>query len=204
MCAYQNYIMIFGFLKTMSMWQTSSIVVCNTSWEARTAFSKSFNFPKSNYAYNHSITFFARFCNLYVNCSIFEECWNFEIWRKMLVVWLLPQDRLLSPCWGVWTISIDIENLNFTIFFWYAHIWHEFHIFQGPVKCAWWVISKCAYIIRYQAMHISQIVASEFLYMFHLSKFQMFFGKVENQSRFRGEGVLSYQWFPFLWSNFTV
>ena len=118
---------------------------------------KSFNFPKSNYAYNHSITIFARFCNLYVNWNIFE------FWRKMLVVWLLPQDRSLSPCWCVWTISIDIENLNLTIFFICAHMaWISY--FSGPVKCAWWVTSKCAYIIWCQAMHISQIVASEYLY----------------------------------------
>ena len=50
--------------------------------------------------------FFARFCNLYLNCSRFEECWNFEIWRKMLVVWLLPQDSLLSPCWVCEPISL--------------------------------------------------------------------------------------------------
>ena len=56
-CANQNDIMILGFFKTMSMWQTSSIVVCNTSWEARTTISKSFNFPKSYFTYNHSITF---------------------------------------------------------------------------------------------------------------------------------------------------
>ena len=150
MCAYQNYIMIFGFPKTMSMWQTSSIVVCNTSWEARTAFSKSFKFAKIKLCLYSQHNFFARFCILYENCSIFEQCWNFEIWRKMLGVWLLPQDWSLSPYWGVWTISIDTENLNFTIFFWYARIWHDFHIFQGPVNVpdGWYQSARILFDVR--------------------------------------------------------
>ena len=166
---YQNYVVIFGILKTMSMWHTSTIVVCNTSWEARTAFSKSFNFPKSNYAFNH-ITFLHNFviCTWIAaylkNAGILrfeEKCWWFDC---SLEIGHCHNFGMCEP----FPLTSKIWILQ--QFFWYAHIWHEFHIFQVPVKCAWWVISKCAHIIRYQAMYISQIVASEFFWMFYMKR----------------------------------
>ena len=50
------------------------------------------------------------------------------------------------------------------IFFMCAHMAPNPY-FHFVIKCAWWVISKCAYIIRHETMYTFQSVQSEFLYM---------------------------------------
>ena len=70
----------------------------------------------------------------------------------------------------VWNISIASEIPNIWIQFWYAHIWHEIHIFQLALKCAWLVISNVGHIIRYQETYIFQRALSNFSHILSLKR----------------------------------
>ena len=78
----------------------------------------------------------------------------------------IPKYGLCGLQWWVWEICIVSKVWNIMILFWYADIWHKIHIFHLLVKCAWWVISKWAYIFRSPTMYIFYGAASEFSHMF--------------------------------------
>ena len=64
--------------------------------------------------------------------------------------------------------SIESKNGSIMILFWYADIWHEIHIFQGVLICAWWVISKSAHINWYATGYMSSLMPSELSHMFYM------------------------------------
>ena len=67
-------------------------------------------------------------------------------------------------------IVITYKNLKIIIFSWYAHIWHTIHNFELAVKCAWWVISKSAYIFRHEIVHTFLCALSNFPHMLYLNR----------------------------------
>ena len=93
----------------------------------------------------------------------------------------------------MWHIYIASKIPNIIIYSWYAHIWHEIHIFQLAIKCAWWVISKCAHIIRHETMYVFQSVQSDILCLFYMKRWICTIKKVSPLHLFSMKFALTFQ-----------
>ena len=146
MSAYQNNFIIFWILEIMCIRHNSFFVTQSICWKpmATCLWDLHFRMLQLCVKLQH-IEFwdkkhFAR--DLWHNLKMLEfpenEKYLHGSQRSPDVIWTFYN--------GVGRVSIASKNGSIIILFWYADIWHKFHIFQRALICAWWVISKSAMI----------------------------------------------------------
>ena len=107
---------------------------------------------------------------MYVKSSTFWDCWNFEKSKRYFIGWKFASKKVNTNALIVRHNCIDFKNPKIIMFFGYAHIWHEIHIFQPRLICAWWVISKLLHIFHGSIAHMFRSVQSEFSYILYLKR----------------------------------
>ena len=154
MCSYKKLIRFLDSWK-----QLNCVTLCvywhQTFWkEIRNQWNLSLISPKSN---NVQICWISRTNSKFSVkkvCCVFTQFW---CWKLQTCT----ESFCFSTMNGI--LMILVSPVNFTLFsriqklyyfFWYEHIWHKIHIFQPPLICAWWLISKLLHVVYGRVVHI--------------------------------------------------
>ena len=103
-------------------------------------------------------------------CCVFTQFLMLEITNLYKIVLFINHDWHFDDFGQSCQIHIVFKNPKIKLFFWYEHIWHKIYIFQQPLICAWWVISKLLHVFHGRIVHIFRSAISEFSHMFSLNR----------------------------------